>query len=38
MNRSFRGGVMSIIQNILVVVGIFLVLGGVLMLLSKLED
>jgi hypothetical protein len=29
---------MSIIQTILVVIGIFLLLGGVLVLLSKLEE
>jgi hypothetical protein len=29
---------MSIIQTILIVIGIFLLLGGVLVLLSKLED
>jgi hypothetical protein len=29
---------MSIIQTILIVIGIFLLLGGVLVLLSKLEE
>jgi hypothetical protein len=29
---------MSIIQTILIIIGIFLLLGGVLVLLSKLEE